>query len=402
MGVNSTLIALADPEQRIFDFIGADPARLDHFKELFHPTAFDMSGDNHRSKGTDIVAFGNDVLTGTFRKESYIGVECVLFEPNPNEALTKLTTHALRARKRLIDSGKKGWSLAILVPTKRMTRQVSDSFRAPMGTMPPIRHYAAVDMEAAILGAEIVALLMQPHDDSAHLTMFVDLLCGYFQGRDGDTPSQTSLKEAKAIQAAFVKCVALKNAGKALPANSIFVAIQAVYDQACALVLTGDPDTDWVAVRYILSNGVCPRLKEIAEEVKNVRVLDRGTQLRQALSQDWRDYGAYRNALDIIRQAFIQEHFSTSHKPETGVVVMNMHKAKGKQFDEVIIFEGWPRRAMGKTVSNPDRIIRSNSRAEGLSQARQNFRVSVTRAKMRTTILTPNGDPCVLLLQERS
>ena len=294
MGANSTLIALADPEQRIFDFIGADPARLDHFKELFHPTEFDLSGDNHRSNGTDIVAFGNDVLAGKFRDEPYIGVKFDLFEPNPNQAFTKLTTHTLQARKRLIDSGKKGWSLAVLVPTRRMTRQVSDSFRAPMGTIPPIRHYAAVDMEAAILGAEIVALLLQPHDDGAYFAAFVELLCGYFQGRDGDAPSQKSLREAKAIQAASAKCAAMKRAGKLVPAKSIFVPIQAAYDQACALVLTGDPDADWIAVRKILESGICPRMKEIAEEVRNIRLLDRGTQLRQALSQDWRDYGVYR------------------------------------------------------------------------------------------------------------
>ena len=398
LGEHSTLLAAADPEQRIYDWIGADPERLNHFKAAFAPTEVDLSTDNHRSAGTDILSFGNDILKGEFREEPYSGVKLLVYPPNENEAYSALVTTTYKARKRLVNGGRQDWSLAILVPTKKMTRLVSDTFRAPPAGMKVILHTAAIEMVAAILGTEIIAFLMQPDSDGRHFEQFVGLLRSYFHGKGGGTPTKGDLKEAENIQKAYDEWLARQAAGKAIRKNSILVCILAVYDETRALNLTGNPDQDWRAVRRTLEGGVCPRLKGLAKEVRNVRLLERGTQLRQELSQDWRDNGAYANALAITRQAFVQEHFSTNAKPEAGVVVMNMHKAKGKQFDEVIIFEGWPRVARGEIVANPDRIVRSNLLESADDQARQNFRVSVTRGKQRTTILTPKNDPCILLI----
>src|SRR5262249_27259494 len=54
LGKCCTLLALADPEQRIYDWLGASPERLDHFRDSFKPSEVDLSTDNHRSAGTDI------------------------------------------------------------------------------------------------------------------------------------------------------------------------------------------------------------------------------------------------------------------------------------------------------------------------------------------------------------
>lgn len=398
LGKHIALHALADPEQRIYGWIGADPERLNHFTAAFAPTPIDLSDDNHRSGGTEIAMFGNDVLKGKFRKQSYIGVECTAYAPYEGPAYTALVTETYKARSRLVATAKPNWSLAILVPTKKLTQAVSDIFREPPAGMTEIHHTASVDMDAAILGAHVIAFLLQPDTDGHHFAKFVDLLCEYFQGKGGDALTKGDLQTSKNIRNAFDDFHKRQAAGKSIRGNSILVNILAVYSGVRALTLSGDPGKDWLAVRQVLKDGRCERLREIAQEVRNVRLLERGTVLRTGLSQDWRENGTYRNALDIIRQAFLQEHFSANSKPETGVVIMNMHKAKGKQFDEVIIFEGWPRRDKKKEiVANLDRIVQSNLIANIDEETRQNFRVAITRAKQKTLILTPQGDLCVLL-----
>lgn len=402
LGEFSTLLAVADPEQRIYDWIGADPKRLDQFRASFGPKVADLSTENHRSSGTDIVLFGNDLLTGIFRQKTYNGIECRVYEPNRHQAMTALVTTTYGARTRLVDADRSDWTVAILVPTKRMTRLVSDALRTPPAGMTEIPHTAVIELEAAILGAEVIAFMMQPDVDGRHFEQLIVLVLNYFHGRGGDAPTRGDLKEADNLRRAFDESLARQAQGRGMRANSVLAPMLGVYQQARALALAGNPDNDWRAVRSIMEEGGCTRLKGLAKEARNLRLLERGTQLRRELSQDWRDNGAYLNALAITRQAFVQEHFSSTTKPETGVVVMNMHKAKGKQFDEVIVFEGWPNVSGGRIVANADRIVRGNNRTSISEQDRQNFRVSVTRAKQRTTVLTPKNDPCVLLVALQS
>jgi DNA helicase-2/ATP-dependent DNA helicase PcrA len=397
LGRHSRLIALGDPAQRIYDWIGAGSGRLDQFRKVFNPVNVDLLSDNHRSSGTEIGTYGDDLLTGRICQKIYEGVTVRYFEPYMAPAIAMLVAATFAARQRLVNRGTTEWSLAILVPTNKMTQLVSDALRLPAAGMPEISHTAVVEMEAAILAADVIALLMQPASSPRHFARFVDLLSHYYLGKGGDEPRHESLNEAARLRKGYEELFVAQASGKMIRKNSIIVNVLAVYDQVRSLKLTGDPDADWRAIRRVLEGGACKRLREVAEDVRGISLLQHGTQLHQTLSQDWRNNGGYCNALDIAREAFIRQHFSTDAKSESGIIVMNMDKAKGKQFDEVIIFEGWPVSRRGLPPFNGDRIVRLNLRENIDEQARQSLRISVTRAKRQVTILTPRTDPCVLL-----
>lgn len=170
-----------------------------------------------------------------------------------------------------------------------MTRLVSDSFRSPPAGMAPIVHTAVVEIDAAILGAEIVAHLLQTPRDSRHFGHLIELLCSYYRGKGGEKPTSGALKQADDLAKAHVKWNAALASGKAPNAKSVIKAVSTVYEAARAAVLTGDPDKDWRTIRAVLEGGPCPRLREVGSEVRNIRILERGSQLRQSLTQDWRD-----------------------------------------------------------------------------------------------------------------
>ena len=71
LGERSRLIALADAEQRIYEFRGADPKRIGEFITAYQPAQFDFGSENNRSNGTDITVFGNDLLTEANKAKNY-------------------------------------------------------------------------------------------------------------------------------------------------------------------------------------------------------------------------------------------------------------------------------------------------------------------------------------------
>jgi DNA helicase-2/ATP-dependent DNA helicase PcrA len=60
---DTAMFALADPEQRIFDYRpNVSATRLDEFRAALAPTEFDLADDNHRSPGSGILQFADAVL----------------------------------------------------------------------------------------------------------------------------------------------------------------------------------------------------------------------------------------------------------------------------------------------------------------------------------------------------
>jgi hypothetical protein len=125
----------------------------------------------------------------------------------------------------------------------------------------------------------------------------------------------------------------------------------------------------------------------VGEDAKYLRLLHRGSILRSRLSVLRRSNGKYTGALAAVRDALLQEHLSFGVRDWKRVHVMTIHKAKGKEFDEVIVYEG----------KYQHRIVDPRASVERIAQARRNLRVAVTRAKRKVTILTPDGDRSILL-----
>lgn len=391
LGKQSRLIALADAEQRIYSFRGADPKRIGEFITLFSPTKFDFGSQNNRSKGQDIVEFGNDILTGANMTKTYNDVETVYYG-----AMRKGTVHSdlkiavLKALANSHTENRYEWSIAILAPTNKLMLEISDFFnqeqRFSSGTrLVPISHEVAFDSYGPSLSAILIAGLLEDQTDTISTAKQVAIdICSYIRGRNGEKEGALSKTNKDILKALGDFSTTGVCGSKLKPTIKDCVRIA---EARQGLVLAGNPEEDWMAVRKILSASVIKTILSIEKDAGYLRLLHKGATLRSLLGESWRKNGSYAKARNLVQNALTQEHFSASTKKWKGVQVMTIHKSKGKEFSEVIIYEGL----------HGDRIVWDGCSEDELAQKRLVLRVGVTRGIKNVKIFTPASKHCVLL-----
>lgn len=378
LGQHSRIIALGDPKQRIYDFKGAHPRRFDDFLSEFNPTAFDFAGENNRSPGTAIAAFANDVISGEYTSADYAGVSVSRYG---GRSLRPLKQEILRAVARLRRNP--NWSLAVLVPSNALAVSIFNYMAEAAHGLPSYPVDILVAVEGPMLAADLIALLMEPFSsEQEHAATLLDGLAAFELGRL-EAASTSAIQKAARYRDIARTVRAQGQIG--LGARGIGPGVRTLLANVAAIQLTGDPMTDWRAVRAQLDASDRNEFKVIAKEARHMRLLRRGAQIESKLAESWRAYGTYNNARALLAAAVVEDQFAATTRPQQGVTVMTIHKAKGKEFDEVIVFEG----QFSRYVQRPG--------AEGERSARFNLHVAATRARRRVSIMTPEAQPCHLL-----
>lgn len=384
LGQHSRLIALADAEQRIYEFRGADPQRIAQFIAAFTPGTFDFGSANHRSNGTDIAEFGNDLLSGANRGKQYRDVDVQRYGFYRGfHLLYHLKLQVLASIRRRDAAAAGDWSLAILVPTKQLMLQISDYLSSDADRLPKITHEVALDTAGPSLAASVIAALLEGGAaPDAVRGRLLSMLCVYVKGRKSDAaPSKDDLE----LVAAFEDFLATGTPGKRK--KKYLEAVRRIVEQRFELVLSGTPTDDWLAVRTLFESSGIDVFMQLAIDAKYLRLLHKGATLRSRLGEIWRDSSSYAGAEKAVRDALVQEHFTASVKEWKGIHVMTIHKSKGKEFTEVIVYE----------APFQGRILRKDASDREAGQSLLALRVAVTRAMKRTTIMTPKAEPCSFL-----
>lgn len=375
LGQSSKIIALADMDQRIYDFRGASVTRIPSFKKHFDALTIDFGKENNRSTDTDITQFGDDILTGDNIGSSYNFVKIIKYPYYADNRLN-LKMALLKSINRLKKLEIKNWSIAILVYSKALTLTLStylDSFKIP--------HEVLIDPSGPSLSASIIAALMEPRtENQSDVRKLIANLINHLRGRKTKI-SQEDLKLITALER-------FQENGKIIGKNRISLKeeITEIIAKRSRIELTGDPFIDWVQIRDLFMKSSHDALKNVYEDAKFLKLLKKGAILSEKLSDTWRNNGTYFDAGKIISEALVQEHFSMSSRIFQGIYVMNIHKCKGKEFDEVLIWEE-PYKQIITDMSDELRV----------QQSRLLIRVAATRARIMTTFLTPASSPCLLL-----
>jgi DNA helicase-2/ATP-dependent DNA helicase PcrA len=378
----TTAVFLADAEQRIYDFRpGVRPERLDILRNQLAVAETDLEADNHRSGGSQIVAFANAVLRGAGPLPQTNDVVTRYYARFQNAFDSMVHFTVGNALSSLRQRGVADPTIAVLAASNDMVADISDiltqthNFGATV--LQPIEHDVAWDAELSVTAAIAVAAALEyvsspsPERRRSVLYCVSDywLVKQDWATQHGGRGRDTAEKRA----ARFSAGAELLRQGKALR-RGVCAAFCAGADALGAL--TGDPVTDWRRVRGLFQNH--DDLRELFAQVRMVRLFRASDALATSLGRLWADRGNYVGAAQSVRRVLDQERLIGSEREARGCMLMTLHKSKGKEFDGVVIVEGF----CGGALLRPDE-------APHYEPSRRVLRVGITRARQLVVLVRP-------------
>lgn len=376
------VFCLADPEQRIFDYRDdIDPRRLDILREEIQVTEFDLGGENHRSPNAGILQFADAVLHNHSPLPATPDIKQVSYWQNTFAA----TVHAavIWTFSALRKKGVEHPSVAVLSRSNSLIADLSvilsETHTYNKQTLPVIEHDVVWDAELSAAAAVVVASILEwptgPAEETLARTLRV--IAGYYKLKNAEEPTNAAAEHARKYDEAAAKVATGEG-----PRINAAKALVAVYKAGIDLV--GEPVADWKAARWVLHD--IPALNELFREARLVRLFRATDALASGLGERWLALSSYAGASELVKRILEQERLVAAERDPQGCILMNMHKAKGKEFDGVVLVEG----------AFKSSFFDERNEQPPFERSRRLLRVGLTRARTLVTIVRPqNARPLV-------
>lgn len=378
LSARSKTVFMADPDQRIFDYDArVDPERLDHLRTRLGPAEFDLSGENHRSPDAGILQYANAVLTNRPLPETK-DVITRAYWANAFDS----TVHAgvVWMLGSLRKAGVAHPSVVVLARTNALVGKLSTVLGQEHNfngqTIKPVEHDVLWDADLTAAAALVVASILEwpgcPKETALGQTF--DRIADYFDAKNAARASNAARQTSDRYRTAADR--ARRGETQRLASAK---ALTASYDNG--LVLQGDPARDWLHARDLLAAG--NDLSDLLANAKFVRLFRATDEIGSRLASAWDLRGSYGRAIDLVRRALEAGRLQSDQRDPRGCVLMTIHKAKGKEFDGVLLVEG----------QYQGSFFRDTDTEAQRAASRRLLRVGITRARHQVAIIRPRGAP---------
>lgn len=382
----SQLLCLADLDQQIYDFRpGVSAERVTQIMDALHPVRVDLQSKNHRSPNCEVVAFGNDILLNTPRGGPYKGVSRVTFDPRkgPRDSTIRSSVGIANAYVRQA-IGASAENIAMLANWGRGVNIITKALTGD-GVSNRIAHRVLIDEAPVLLASRVVAFLMEARRDEAAELLDVaeglELAAAMLRSKGGVASlTQAARLTAQALDARKGKVPRVRSVGQA------FIQVLRASRQH---VFSGDPRRDWLDARGLLSDSGAGLWADVAAYAEQLVAFQRGQHIAGALTELWQSHGSYIWARVALDAALAQEQILGGADDLRGIHVMTLHKAKGKEFDAVIIMDD----------ANSCPLV--GREQPPYARSRKLLRVGITRARHHVLMLTDRFNPTPLLAGHR-